>query len=118
MFSPVKEVHKNVVHLLALSIEAASEPALFWKSQQVPSPLWFNCKKPKKMNHQYKDVEMKRIILQKANASFFLLLVCEAQHLNYLILSYAKSNVKLNLTFLALHRFWKHNIASDYNKVA
>lgn len=26
---------------------------------------------------------LQRIILKKANASFFLLLVCEAQHLNY-----------------------------------
>lgn len=48
MFSPVKEVRKNAVHLLALSIAAASEPAQFWKSQQVPTPLWFNCKKGKK----------------------------------------------------------------------
>lgn len=79
MFSLVKEVHKNVVHLLPLSTEAASEPPLFWTSQQVPGPLWFNCKKQKRWTINMKLLQ--RIILKKANASFFLLLVCEAQHL-------------------------------------
>lgn len=101
-------VHKNVVHLSALSTEAASEPALFWMSQQVPSPLWFNCKKQNRWTINMKLLQ--RIILKMANASFILLLDCEAQHLNYLILHYAKSNMKSNLTFLAIPRFCKHCI--------
>lgn len=80
MFSPVKEVHKNVVHLLALNSVAASEPAQFWKSQQVPSPLWFNYKKQKSSTVNMKLLQ--GIIFQEGNASFFLLLVWKFQHLN------------------------------------